>query len=228
MSELEVIAHIQTDFPEKFGIPRQSSLVPELTGKIIFEEKYRRVEAFRGLEEFSHVWLIWQFSKSLRKEWSPSVRPPKLGGNTRKGVFATRSPFRPNSMGLSCVKLDSIQIEKDTGPTLYVSGVDLMDGTPIFDIKPYLPYVDSHPEATGGFTDLIDNTPLNVEIPKECTDNFPAEKLPALRHLLAQDPRPAYQQDASRIYGLSFGEYEVKFRVAKDNLYVLAITGRRT
>lgn len=224
MSQLDIIAHIYTDFPEKFGIPRQSGLVPELTGKIIFREKYRREEAFRGLEDFSHIWLIWQFSKALRENWSPSVRPPKLGGNIRKGVFATRSPFRPNAMGLSCVKLDAIKTEKETGPTLYVSGIDLMDGTPIYDIKPYLPYVDSRPEATGGFTDFVDRTPLTVEIPEKAIINFPADKLPALRHLLAQDPRPAYQQDASRIYGLSFGGYEIKFQVQGNTLTVLSIS----
>lgn len=223
MPELEIIAHIRTDFPEKFGIPRQSGLVPELTGEIIFEEKYRREEAFRGLEDFSHVWLIWQFSQALREDWTPSVRPPKLGGNARKGVFATRSPFRPNGIGLSCVKLDDIKIEKEIGPVLYVSGIDMADGTPIFDIKPYVSYADSHPEACCGFADSGEHNSLTVEIPPHCAENFPAEKLSALRHLLAQDPRPAYQSDASRIYGFSFAGHEIKFCVTDNTLRVTSI-----
>lgn len=223
MPELEIIAHIHTDFPEKFGIPRQSGLVPELTGKIIFQEKYQREEAFRGLEEFSHIWVLWQFSQTMRQDWMPSVRPPKLGGNVRKGVFATRSPFRPNSIGLSCVKLDAIRSEKTYGPVLYVSGIDMMDGTPIYDIKPYLPYADSQPNASCGFADSGEQGALTVKIPPSCTENIPREELVALTHLLAQDPRPAYQADASRIYGLSYAEYEVKFRVEKNILYVIAI-----
>ncbi len=223
MPELEIIAHIRTDFPEKFGIPRQSGLVPELRGKIIFQEKYRRPEAFRGLEEFSHIWILWQFSQALRQDWTPSVRPPKLGGNARKGVFATRSPFRPNGIGLSCVKLDAIKNEKENGIVLYVSGIDMMDGTPIYDIKPYLSYADSQPDASCGFADPGERDSLTVSIPASCTENFPAERLSALTHLLAQDPRPAYQTDSSRIYGLSYAGYEVKFRVEENILYVMAI-----
>lgn len=224
MPEIEVIAHIHTDFPEKFGIPRQSGLVPELAGKITFQEKYQREEAFRGLEEFSHIWILWQFSQALRQDWTPSVRPPKLGGNARKGVFATRSPFRPNGIGLSCVKLDAIEYEKETGPVLYVSGIDMMDGTPIYDIKPYLPYADSQPDASRGFADSGKQSSLTVKIPSSCKGIFPEEKLSALTHLLAQDPRPAYQADASRIYGLSYAGYEVKFRVEGDTLNVVSIT----
>ncbi len=223
MPELEIIAHIHTDFPEKFGIPRQSGLVPELAGKIIFQEKYRREEAFRGLEEFSHIWMLWQFSKALRQDWTPSVRPPKLGGNARKGVFATRSPFRPNGIGLSCVKLDAITHEKENGPVLYVSGIDMMDGTPIYDIKPYLPYADSRPNASCGFADCEDQDSLTVSIPSSCAENIPGKRLSALTQLLAQDPRPAYQTDASRIYGLSYAGYEVKFRVEENTLYVMSI-----
>jgi len=223
MPGFEIIAHIHTDFPEKFGIPRQSGLVPELAGKIIFEEKYRREEALRGLEEFSHIWLIWQFSQTLREGWTPSVRPPKLGGNVRKGVFATRSPFRPNGIGLSCVKLDAIKLEKKIGPALYVSGIDMADGTPIYDIKPYLSYADSHPEACCGFSDSGKSSCLKVEIPPHCAENFPAEKLSALRNLLAQDPRPAYQADTSRNYGFSFAGHEIKFRVANGILEVISI-----
>ncbi len=223
MPELEIIAHIYTDFPEKFGIPRQSGLVPELAGKIIFQEKFRREEAFRGLEEFSHIWILWQFSQALRQDWTPSVRPPKLGGNTRKGVFATRSPFRPNGIGLSCVKLDALKYEKEYGPVLHVSGIDMMDGTPIYDIKPYVPYADSQPDASCGFADSGERSSLTVNISPSCKDHFPEEKLSALTHLLAQDPRPAYQADASRVYGLSYAGYEVKFRVEANVLHVLSI-----
>lgn len=223
MPELEIIAHIHTDFPEKFGIPRQSGLVPELAGKIIFQEKFRREEAFRGLEEFSHIWILWQFSQALRQDWTPSVRPPKLGGNARKGVFATRSPFRPNGIGLSCVKLDALKHEKEYGPVLRVSGIDMVDGTPIYDIKPYLPYADSQPDAACGFADSGERSFLSVDIPSPCKEDFPVEKLSALTHLLAQDPRPAYQDDASRIYGLSYAGYDVKFRVEADTLHVISI-----
>lgn len=228
MNQLEIIAHIETDFPEKFGIPRQSHLIPELTGKIIFTEKYRREEALRGLEDFSHIWLLWQFSENIRKDWSPSVRPPKLGGNTRMGVFATRSSFRPNNIGLSCVALDRIQIEEEPGPVLYVSGVDMMNGTPILDIKPYLPYADSHPDATGGFTDNLDIKELTVIIPKALLGRFsekdfpPAKRL-ALRRVLAQDPRPSYQNDSDRIYGMEFAGMEVKFQVKDNILTVISI-----
>ena len=222
MPELEIIAHIHTDFPEKFGIPRQSGLVPELSGKIVFEKKYRREEAFRGLEEFSHIWLIWQFSETVQHGWTPSVRPPKLGGNTRKGVFATRSPFRPNGIGLSCVRLEAVKLEHGE-PVIYVSGVDMMDGTPIYDVKPYLPYVDSHQDATGGFTDFLEHKLLDVEIPSACLKSFPPEKQEALRHLLAQDPRPAYQKDSNRIYGISFAGYEINFTVENSLLRVISL-----
>ena len=222
---MEIIARIHTDFSSKFGIPRQSGLVSELKGKIIFEEKYRSPEAVRGLEDFSHIWLLWQFSETMRKEWSPTVRPPKLGGNTRMGVFATRSPFRPNPIGLSSVVLERVELTEEFGPVLYVAGVDLMNGTPIYDIKPYLPYADSHPEAVGGFTDSLEVPLLSVEIPEELLRKIPEGKREALRQVLAQDPRPSYQNEADRVYGFGFVGYEVKFQVQGDVLVVKDIEG---
>ncbi len=223
MSDLEPIAHIYTDFPTKFGIPRQSTLVPELTGRIVFTEKYRRPEAVQGLEDFSHIWLLWQFSENLERAWSPSVRPPRLGGNTRKGVFATRSPFRPNHIGLSCVKLEKIEETAAEGTTLTVSGVDLMSGTPILDIKPYLAYADSHPQARGGFTDNLAPAGLDVTVPGALAQKLPTEKLRALTAILAQDPRPSYQDDPERIYGFGFAGFEIKFQVRGNHLQVLEI-----
>lgn len=210
---MKIIARISTDFPTKFGIPRQSGLVKALQGMIVFEPEYRNPDALRGLEEFSHIWLIWGFSEAVRDTWSPTVRPPRLGGNTRMGVFATRSPFRPNPLGLSSVKLDSIEISPDLGPVLHVSGADLMDNTPIFDIKPYLSYTDSHPEAVGGFADQLPDNALVVEFPAEWLRLIPKERREALLGVLAQDPRPSYQADPKRIYGLEFGGFDIRFTV---------------
>ena len=220
---LKVIAHIHTAFPTKFGIPRQSGLVEELRGEIIFTPEYRNPDALRGLEDFSHIWLVWQFSGAVRDSWSPTVRPPRLGGNTRMGVFATRSPFRPNPLGLSSVRLEAIEHRPEVGPVLIVRGADLMDGTPIYDIKPYIPYADCHPEATEGFTGQVEMQALTVEIPPELLARFPVEKRDVLVGVLAQDPRPRYQADASRVYGLEFGGYEVKFTVSDQILTVTDI-----
>ena len=211
--ELKIIAKIHTDFPTKFGIPRQSGLVDELKAKIIFEPEYRVSDAVRGLEDFSHIWLIWQFSEAVRDGWSPTVRPPRLGGNKRMGVFSTRAPFRPNAIGLSSVKLERVEITRDLGPVLHVSGADLMDGTPIFDIKPYLPYVDSHPEATGGFAQPLTSYELNVDFPEELLERVATAKREALIAILKQDPRPAYQKDPDRVYGFPFAGQEIKFTV---------------
>ena len=213
MDALQVIARIHTELPEKFGVPRQSGLVPQLRGRIVFEPAYRNPDAVRGLEDFSHLWLIWQFSGAVRQDWSPTVRPPRLGGNRRMGVFATRSPFRPNPMGLSCVRLDEIQWDTPQGPMLVLSGADLMDGTPVFDIKPYVPYADCRPEATGGFTEQAGDFLLEVSFPPALLAQIPASQREALLGVLAHDPRPSYQHDPERIYGLSFGGYNVRFRV---------------
>ena len=210
---LHIIARIHSEFPEKFGIPRQSGLVEELRARVVFEPEFRNSDALRGLEGFSHVWLLWQFSRAVGKAWSPTVRPPRLGGNTRMGVFATRSPFRPNPMGLSCVQLDEIQWDTPQGPMLVLSGADLMDGTPVFDIKPYVPYADCHPEATGGFTEQTGDFLLEVSFPPALLAQIPASQREALLGVLAHDPRPSYQHDPERIYGLSFGGYNVRFRV---------------
>ena len=218
-----IIAHIKTDFPTKFGIPRQSGLVKELQGTIIFEPEYRNPEAVRGLEDFSHVWLIWEFSESKRDGWSPTVRPPKLGGNIRKGVFATRSPFRPNPIGLSAVKLEKVDIHPELGPVLHVSGADLMDGTPIYDIKPYIPYADCIPDAKGGFTRETDNSLLEVIFPENLLEIIPFEKQKAVMQILAFDPRPSYQEDDERIYGVEFAGFDVRFRVAGKVLKVVEV-----
>ena len=211
--ELKMIAKIHTDFPTKFGIPRQSGLVEELKATIVFEPEYRVADAVRGLEDFSHIWLLWQFSEAVRKDWSPTVRPPRLGGNKRMGVFSTRSPFRPNAIGLSSVRLERVELSKELGPVLHVSGADLMEGTPIFDIKPYLPYVDAHPEAAGGFAASLTAYELAVEFPGELLKHIPEAKREALTAILKQDPRPAYQKDPGRMYGFPFGGYEIKFTV---------------
>lgn len=221
---MKVIAKIETDFPTKFGVPRQSGLVERLSGRIVFEPEYRNPDAVRGLEEFSHIWILWEFSKAVRETWSPTVRPPRLGGNKRMGVFATRSPFRPNAIGLSCVKLEKIQIEEGLGPVLYVSGIDMIDQTPVYDIKPYLPYADSHPEAAGGFTDVTKEYRLKVEIPAALSGKVPDSCRDALREVLAQDPRPSYQQDDQRIYGMEFAGLEVKFTVKDNTLTVCYIS----
>lgn len=220
---VEPIAHIKTDFSSKFGIPRQSGLVDELEAKIIFEPEYSIPEAFRGLEGYSHVWLLWQFSECADKEWSPTVRPPRLGGNKRMGVFASRSPFRPNSIGLSCVKLISIDETEDCGIVLTVSGADLLDGTPIIDIKPYLPYVDSHPEASGGFALQEKEGSLEVDFPNELLAVIPKDKQEALTAVLKQDPRPQYQNDPERVYGLEFAGYDVRFKIKEKLLTVVEV-----
>jgi tRNA-Thr(GGU) m(6)t(6)A37 methyltransferase TsaA len=220
---MKPIAHIRTDFSTKFGVPRQAGLVPELRATVLFEEEYRDPDALRGLDGFSHLWLIWEFSEAKRDVWSPTVRPPRLGGNTRLGVFATRSPFRPNPIGLSCVKLEGVAWDHVQGPMLLVSGADLMDGTPIFDIKPYIPYTDCRPEATEGFTAPGQDYLLEVDIPDQWRSKIPAEKLSALRGVLAQDPRPPYQNDPDRVYGFGFAGLEVKFKVADGRLTVCGV-----
>ena len=214
------IAYIRTDFPDKFGIPRQSGLA-KVRGKIIFEEKYRSKEAVRGLDEYTHLWLLWEFSDSAADGWSPTVRPPRLGGNERVGVFATRSPYRPNPIGLSCVRLDAVEINGKLGPVLSVTGADLMDGTPIYDIKPYLPYVDSHPEAEGGFSDKVKGYRLPVIVPDECRELIDSEQMKVLEEVLSQDPRPAYHNDPERIYGMTYAGKEVKFRAEGGKIVVV-------
>lgn len=220
---MKVIAHIYTDFKTKFGLPRQSGLIEEISGKIVFEKQYRDENAFRGLEDFSHIWLLWEFSQSKRESWSPTVRPPLLGGNKRIGVFATRSPFRPNPIGLSCVRLEKIDFTKDEGPVLYVKGSDLMNGTPIYDIKPYLPYCDSRPDAVGGFTEDLGERRLAVEISEELLGRVPESKRRELLQVLGGDPRPSYQSDPERVYGFSFADMEVKFKVSDSTLTVVEI-----
>lgn len=220
---MKIIARIQNDFPEKFGIPRQSGLVPTLEAKIVFEPEYRNPDALKGLEGYSHIWLIWQFSEAVRDTWSPTVRPPRLGGEKRQGVFATRSPFRPNPIGLSSVKLERIVLDEIEGPVLYVSGADLMHGTPIYDIKPYLPYTDCHPDAVGGFADAFVDYKLNVIVPESLLAQIPEEKREALIGVLSQDPRPSYQNDSERVYGVTFGRQNIKFQVKAYTLTVIAI-----
>jgi len=220
--ELKIIAHIETCFPTKFGVPRQAGIV-ETPGCIVFEPEYRVAEAVRGLEGFDYIWLIWQFSKAVRDDWSPTVRPPRLGGNERMGVFATRSPFRPNALGLSSVRLERIEQDPQLGPVLYISGADLMDGTPIYDIKPYLPYTDSHPEARSGFATRPAETLLEVDCPPALLEKLPEDLRQPLLDVLAHDPRPQYQHDPSRIYGMEFSSHEIKFRVSTPQLHVLSI-----
>ena len=221
--QLKIIARIHTAFPDKFGVPRQSGLVPELQGKIVFEPEFRNPDAVRCIEDYSHLWLIWQFSKAVREDWSPTVRPPRLGGNTRIGVFASRSPFRPNALGLSSVKLERVELDPQLGPVLYVSGVDMMDGTPIFDIKPYLVYADSHPEATGGLIGIRKGDPLQVIWCEDTLQQVPEEQQEALRAVLQEDPRPRYQEDPQRVYGMTFAGQNIKFRVEERTLYVLGV-----
>lgn len=217
---LKVIAHIESDFDSKFGVPRQSGLASSLIARVVFKPEYRIPEAFRGIEEFSHIWIIWDFSESHKDRWSPTVRPPRLGGNTRVGVFATRSPFRPNPLGLSCVKLERIEFDKKDGPVLVISGADMMNGTPVFDIKPYLPSADSVSGATGGFSEKNIKKTLQVAWDDTQTAGFPENKKEALRQVLELDPRPAYQDDPDRIYGFSFAGYEISFYVKNDILFV--------
>ena len=221
---LRVIAHIRSDFPSKFGIPRQSGLIDALKATIIFEPEYRSPEALRGLEGYSHIWLIWQFSEAMREGWSPTVRPPRLGGNTRMGVFATRSPFRPNPIGLSSVRLEAVETQSEWGPILHVSGADLMDGSPIYDIKPYLPYTDSHPEASGGFAFQRKEGVLEVDFPVHLLERIPPDRRDGLLAVLAQDPRPAYQNTSDRIYGLEFAGFNIRFTVKQGCLTVCEIT----
>ena len=221
--ELKIIAHIQNDFTAKFGIPRQSGLVEETRAKIVFTPEYRNPDAFRGLEGYSHLWLIWEFSEAKQEGWSPTVRPPRLGGNTRMGVFATRSPYRPNSLGLSSVKIESIDLHTPEGPVLTVSGADLLNGTPIFDIKPYLPYTDSHPAASGGFAYGPGEGTVEVDCPETLLELVPAEKRQTLLALLAQDPRPGYADDPNRIYGMEYAGFDIKFTVANGTLTVKEI-----
>jgi tRNA-Thr(GGU) m(6)t(6)A37 methyltransferase TsaA len=220
---LQIVARIRSPFGEKFGIPRQSGLVQEVKSRIIFEPAFRSADAVRGLEGFSHVWLLWQFSENLRSTWSPTVRPPRLGGNERMGVFATRSPFRPNPLGLSCVRLERVELDGELGPVLHVTGADLMDGTPIYDIKPYLPYADCHPEATGGFTDASAMERLTVKLPPELAEKLDPAQREALVGVLACDPRPRYQDDPERVYGLTFAGRNVKFTVSGGVLTVLEV-----
>ena len=220
---IQVIARMRSDFATKFGIPRQSGLVEELRSTIVFEPEFRNPDALRGIEGFSHLWIIWQFSEAVRSDWSPTVRPPRLGGNTRMGVFATRSPFRPNHLGLSCVKLLGVEETEEFGTVLHVGGADLMDGTPIFDIKPYVPYADCHPEAAGGFTDTAGEYLLQVAFPEELLSLLPADKRQAAISVLSHDPRPSYQRNPDRVYGLTFAGYDIRFFVKEDVLTVTAV-----
>lgn len=220
---MKVIATIRSDFPAKFGIPRQSGLVEELRSTVVFTPEYRNADALRGLEGFSHLWLIWEFSEAVRTTWSPTVRPPRLGGNTRLGVFATRSPFRPNPIGLSCVRLLELRRDASLGTVLEIAGADLMDGTPIYDIKPYLPYADAHPEAVGGFTEHADAFLLDVDFPQSLLQAVPSEKREALLAVLAHDPRPSYQADPDRIYGMEFAGLNVRFTVHEQTLTVCSV-----
>ena len=215
--ELKIIAKIKTDFPTKFGIPRQSGLIKALRGKIVFEPEYRNQEALRGLDGLSHLWLLWKFSESVCDNWSPTVRPPRLGGNKRMGVFATRSPFRPNPIGLSSVKLERIYSDGENGTVIEVSGADLMDGTPIYDIKPYIAYTDSHPDALGGFSGDVFENSLTVEIPDDIAKSIPKELSDPLEEILKNDPRPGYKTDSERIYSFEYADYNIKF-VVKDNI----------
>ena len=221
---IQPIARMRSDFSTKFGIPRQSGLVEQLRSTIVFEPEFRNPDALRGIEEFSHLWIIWQFSEAVRQGWSPTVRPPRLGGNTRMGVFATRSPFRPNPIALSSVKLAGIEQTAEQGPVLHIRGADLMDGTPILDIKPYIPYADAHPEALGGFAAVPAGETLEVIIPPELLEKIPPERREALRGVLAQDPRPHYQDDPERIYGFGFAGMEVRFSVEGSRLTVREIS----
>ena len=221
---MHIIARMNSDFATKFGIPRQSGLVEELRSTIIFEPEYRNADALRGIEEFSHLWIIWQFSEAVREDWSPTVRPPRLGGNTRMGVFATRSPFRPNAIGLSCVRLLGVEYTKDHGAMLHVAGADLMDGTPILDIKPYIPYADAHPDAAGGFTENADDYLLDVQFPEHLLSILPEEKQQAAIGVLSHDPRPSYQRKADRVYGLTFAGFDIRFTVENNTLTVQSVT----
>ena len=223
---MKIIARIHTDFKEKFGIPRQSGLVDSTRARIVFEPEYRVREALRGIEDFSHLWLIWEFSEAKRDSWSPTVRPPRLGGNKRMGVFATRSPFRPNPIGLSSVRLIGIEHTDRFGDTLIVSGADLLDGTPIYDIKPYLAFTDSHPDAACGFADEKKDYAPGVVIPESASQGIPSHRLEEITSLLLQDPRPSYRDDEEQEYGMSYAEYEISFKATKNTLTVISIKRR--
>lgn len=226
---VKYIAKIHTDFPTKFGVPRQSGLVPELIAKIVFEKNYRNPQALLGIEEYSHLWLLWDFSKVEQKEeFSATVFPPRLGGKEKRGVFATRSPFRPNPIGLSCVKLVRVDLEDPEGPVLYVSGADLMDQTPIVDIKPYLPYADAHSEALGGFGEAHKEDGIAVVFPEEYLKQIPEEKREALLGVLRQDPRAAYQKQPDYVYGMAFGEFDIRFQMKEQELVVCGVEDRRS
>ena len=224
---MKPVAKIQSDFPEKFGIPRQSGLVEALRATVVFEPEFRNPDALRGIEGFSHLWLIWQFSEAVRADWSPTVRPPRLGGNTRVGVFATRSPFRPNAIGLSCVRLEGVRQDPALGTVLDVSGADLLDGTPIYDVKPYLPYADCRPEAVGGFAAAAPGSRLRVVCPEGLLEQLPPEKREAVLGVLGQDPRPSYQDDPNRVYGMRFADLELRFTVDGEILTVREISRYR-
>ena len=221
---LKIIARIHTDFPSKFGIPRQSGLA-DTHGFIIFEPKFRNPDSIKGIEEYSRLWLLWEFSENKREAWNPMVRPPRLGGNKRVGVFASRSPFRPNPIGLSCVELERVEAETPKGPILYIKGADLMDGTPIYDIKPYIPGADCHPDASGGFTEKTKEHRLMVEFPKELLELVPADRRESLIEVLADDPRPGYQKDPERVYGMPFADQDIRFRV-KDGILTVCEVAR--
>lgn len=223
---IHAIAKMHSDFKTKFGIPRQSGLVKELQSTIVFEPEYRNDDALRGIQDYSHLWIIWQFSEAVRQVWSPTVRPPRLGGNTRMGVFATRSPFRPNNIGLSCVTLLGVEHTREYGTVLHVGGADLMDGTPIFDIKPYIPYSDSIPGASGGFTDAVGDFLLEVDFPIEMLQKLPASKHDAAKGILAHDPRPSYQRKPGRIYGISFAGFDIRFTVTENVLTVIEVAAK--
>ncbi len=226
MAELKVIAHIHTEFPTKFGIPRQSGLVKELRGEIIFEPEYRQAESLLGIEEYSHLWLLWEFSEAKREHWAATVCPPRLGGKVKKGVFATRSPFRPNSIGLSCVKLEQVELEGEKGPKLIVAGADLMDGTPIYDIKPYLPYADAHSDAVGGFGQEHCEDGIDVIFPEELLLKLPAENRQAAVRVLEQDPRAAYNKQPDYVYGMEFAGFDIRFTVRENVLIVQDVVDR--
>lgn len=221
--EIQPIAHFESPFTTKFGIPRQSGLVPNLTGRIIFTPEYRQIDAVRGIDDFDYLWLVWEFSANRDAQKSLTVRPPRLGGNQRMGVFATRSPFRPNNLGLSCVRLDHVEHDAKLGPVIYVRGADLMDGTPIYDIKPYVAYADAHPDARSGFVDTTEWQPLTVELPTGLAAKVPQDQIPSLIATLEQDPRPRYHDDPNRIYGMPFLNLDIRFKVADNTLTVVEV-----
>ena len=219
--EIRPIAYIRTQLPEKFGVPRQSGIASSLRGRIVFEKEFRQQDALRGLEGFSHIWLLWEFSANVKGGWQPTVRPPRLGGNAHMGVFATRSPFRPNPIGLSCVRLESVELDSEDGPVINVRGADLMDGTPIYDIKPYIRYADSYPDAICGYVDTLPEKRLEVNFPEELASVIAdADMLKSITEVLSLDPRPSYHDNPIREYGMTFGKYNIRFRVEGDILHV--------